>query len=1707
MISVLTTRSRKTWIPLLCTLFVLATHHAYSVAPVTLDVVPQAIAPEYTGSVALDIGFMSAESEIRVELYADVDESGTVSSSDERIWSYRYDPALGASNKGMFHDEAPGDGAKILLNVRLFTPLGYPYAQGRYVFRVYQTSTPAFPADHAFNVQATVPTGQSVTGTVADDSVQPVGGALVVLVPLDDECDGPEYSAFTNSSGIYTIELPEDVACVQRLAVSLAPGHVGSLADAVPLELDGDGSHDASFTLAEGDVGYTVSGTLSYLQWGDSPVEGALVFAEEEDNGLLSVAFTDETGAFSMPLDAGSWYIRADDPINLAIQGAVTRDRDDDPPFTVTSCRNVGRLWAPEAQAWVSGHVYTEGGAVDSVATPGVRVEAGNNFDMDTYLHSEWISDDTGAYTLPVLADHSEGPGPLGAFQMSWHLGIENPPYGVVAGSNMVIVEEGIDPPETDLTLYETALRVRGRFIDPGGTPLEGLCLRAEAPGETYYHSQARVGCDGTYEIAVVDGDWQLSTGGSDLASAATGLELPWTMQSVSVTGEDVEDVDFTFGRGAMPLSIFNVSGAYAQPGGQVLVEGVGMPENPIVRIGGEQASVVLSRPDMGMIAVTVPLSLGAGTHTVVVEDADTGQTSNEICIELSGEAFSAACTVSPSISPQISPAHVFIYEDEVFVSAGPNGSAPLPDATDIYSIVVSEGDHESANTYAGIGCEFLSVGTIEPDPGVQVIGQVQTPQGEPAANVVVEWHFQANRGRVITGEDGSFSTRVDSDILYEDIELAVGPPPGSRHGGSQITLSYAGVDPLDTGTLTLQEGPVLSGTLVDHDGRPIYGMVMAMNPETGAGAFAMSCACTGHFTLPVPSGTPRMVIWHSGKGGMGVAPSVSLQKDTHVPWNILIGAYDDFAPSPRLRLSADSMHHAAPGQPVHLEVENLPWTGETEVRFYKQDGSHVVGTSTELDLKRGIVVTRVPASAETGEVRVFADGEESPARPFAIEDGAWSGGSHDVTCHVENSSGYSMSGVLCLLMVEADDGSCESDELLFDYGVTNASGDAVLEHPGNGEDGILVVWPDPEFDESQAKLVTMNPTSLVVPFQIDMGEAYTAHVIDHNGDDVANARIYAEGDCGFDTTLTSDYGYATLRVGEGCSWDFEIVGPTGSRHGLVTTSASGGADFGDVTLPQRVLMSSGVVDPDGAGIPLLEVGAFSEGETFEDYFYGYTDASGAFLGTVPPVDTFGVYVQGPDHMTDANAQSSTMGMDYVDLEGFSLAGAALLTGEVLEADTLTPRGEQGLGAFPIDGETPGEGVAFAQSCEDGSYRLKVPAGTWGLQAFVFEGDTHMNGWYDDEGAQWCHLDADTVTVSVGDELSELDLHLPRSTRVEGSVTYRLLGVDEATVTATNGGLGSCSVEAPVTFGGYGMDLPLGSGYKVTADSPGLSYSVCYDGHHGCTTFTPVETQASSTTTVNFELGTTPGEVSPPQAQPLVVGKNLDGTLTLTFDEYLDEENPAETYNVYEGSFGATAIDQSYCVLYPGADLGEASEGRFSYSLTPSAGSHWYLTTASNVLGEGLAGHGRTIATPCGGTPGALLALPEPGSRETPQLEQRIAPRPSALRRYEPAPLVDAAAEERAPDPTLWTGSFEKRSQWARALVQEELLWSFEPEARRVIVNGDAWRSLGEDGRRRSARELSRWMRGQDLPGTFTLVSKENGEELGRYRRFFGWRE
>ena len=1424
----------------------------------SLSVTPNSIATDEVGTVQIAAGSV-AGSQVILRLYVDANGNGVINApADVVIWTDVVIDNVADWSPNMFSDTNVAGGA-VRVDVSHFTPLGFPYPAGNFIWQA-EDSADASTATAAFTISQAGQT-QSVSGTVRD-SVSSLGipGAMVVALPYCEEGEeAPLYSAISDGSGAYTIQIPAEVECRNRVILSIKPGFMSPFTDQPNMVFNGTSqftNQDPILTLGA----WAVTGQVQYStgpQMGGG-IPGAMIFAGfNDDPPTIALAFTDENGNYSFLLDDGPWEIEAPED-GIDHRGAVFVEGFEE--FDVTGAPvAVPALTLPAANAFFEGILLDENG----IPVPG-RLVATNRIgacDPECYNNFSYSRAD-GSFTLGVV-------GPTSPATFDYGLEVDIPLKGLVSEQlDCETISAGDTLTGRDLHHFAPTSFVTGTMLDEDGQPLAGMCLFAQSfPGCTNYSSTAISDCDGNYSLPVLDGEWFVEAEIEDVAALYGGFSPSGTSNSVTVTGADVAGHDLVLGPSRFDPHITRLQPDQVVAGSQMIISGYGFSfgSTPQVFFEAVPATVVVFRADLGTLIVEVPVSLAAGSHTVTVVNTDSGVTSDPACLEIGAGPYTPVCMITGTVTDSggaVANAVVNAEFDGSFVRSAVtdiNGDYSIGlDAVDDFDLTI----HPPAGTtkidasYVTFCGDFQDHFFVD---GWQLSGQIvdDTFDAEPVAEMPIFTEEQSGTGYTtfgFTDPDGFFTLNVPSGT-YVGLSLSTADTRFIRKVLFQNSVSSN----IDFGSIVAITGSVFTGTVVDAAGNGVGAalQVKRRDNETTA-AFAITDTCTGDFNFVAPVGEYSINLVDVAAAGL---------KSSKVEW-VTVGSSDQAAEFDFVMLDAASSRPATSvpgirfvdpsssgqeGQPIFLASVNVAGT-TVDVLFSNGVGGFVNGTSTVVDVDRGYVVTRVPAGSANGEMKLRVDGVDSETVPFTLLPGMFSSGGLTVSGTVSGAGG---AGVLIAVTGIDPAVDCE-DGVLLDYGVTDGSGNyGPLSHLG-GDIEVSFIPPVSSTLTTKGEPRSGVVANLTVDTTLQAGIAVSARALDEAMNPLKNAVIFFEHDASGveDEVLTDANGDGTVYVPAGNNF-FSLMPPHESRLiGEQANQAIGGPlSFGDVDMSIGVVIGSALLrTSDGSPVTNAFVEANESEEPFQIFFERSLGADGGFQGPLPPFTQYNVQLEiDDDTLSDTFffGQSGSDEFDTILYPAFRAEPAGIVTGLVRDDVSLLPLADIGVG--------DGAGGAFTRTCSDGNYRLKLPVGDHLINFSDFEFSAHASEWFQDA---YCFDDATPRTVTEGGTTTA-DGDLALAGTVSGIVLDGINPLFNATVCASSVALGDCTISCSQNTGFdglYTLTLPPGTDYVVMASS--FLGSECYDSDQFCASPTPVTVVVSTDTpNIDFNLGCTMTDV------------------------------------------------------------------------------------------------------------------------------------------------------------------------------------------------------------------------------------------------------
>jgi len=586
----------------------------------------------------------------------------------------------------------------------------------------------------------------------------------------------------------------------------------------------------------------------------------------------------------------------------------------------------------------------------------------------------------------------------------------------------------------------------------------------------------------------------------------------------------------------------------------------------------------------------------------------------------------------------------------------------------------------------------------------------------------------------------------------------------------------------------------------------------------------------------------------------------------------LVLGAAGAHATPVITSLEAGGPAHAQAGSTVIILAEGLV----EPIELFFSDGANptVQATSLEVDTARGVVVAKVPAGSTTGDMKLTANAVDSAPYYFRIDAGTFDQGTRTVSGQVLDD-GNPVGGTLLLML---SFGGCD-DETFQDFALSDRFGNYTL----TGPDGDYEVIAFPPLASGMAVALasaTLGATPATLDIDLVAGTTVDGRIVraDSPTTGVENARVEYESDDGFDFVLTDSSGDFTLQLMPG-DGEFWVQAPKGAILASLgeqpaTVDPVGPQDVGDIELGTGVRIT-GLVrgQTDGLPLPNVELQVRASGTCCDAADEVYADGSGAFTLVVAPGADYDIqaYLDDDQPYVDLYEQVTVGAGDLV--RNLDLEDAGFITGHVTDADTTSPIFEISVQAEAIPFENGPS--AWTRTCEDGSYRLRVPPSATGYRTYAGYGEDFGYvpiAWDGTVDGTLYTCEGQAISVlTAGTEVANIDMKLPpNAARINGNVLTQASGctqlIDEQQwIQVDDGvdhfcGLGVNDWWAPNgTFADYGLPhSALVPSLRACTWGPGDTSPQCWNLKHPPAHIGIVAAENDDINNVNFCMGNTP---------------------------------------------------------------------------------------------------------------------------------------------------------------------------------------------------------------------------------------------------------
>jgi hypothetical protein len=391
--------------------------------------------------------------------------------------------------------------------------------------------------------------------------------------------------------------------------------------------------------------------------------------------------------------------------------------------------------------------------------------------------------------------------------------------------------------------------------------------------------------------------------------------------------------------------------------------------------------------------------------------------------------------------------------------------------------------------------------------------------------------------------------------------------------------------------------------------------------------------------------------------------------------------------------------------------------------------------------------------------------------------------------------------------------------------------------------------------------------------------------------------------------------------------------------------------DLGDALLDSGFFIEGRIEKPGGGGLVDVEITVYDAGLGMDAGFTHTVGPDGSFRVGVPA----GVYhlfpAVHPEHeYWVAPVFNVYVGQDVLLYPALEAVAAGHIRGTVVD-DTETPIGEIPVAAYH---DTLGF-VRQTDTCLDGTYDLKVPAGDYAVQARPSFDELCLADEYYDDHYEGCG--ADLVSVTVPGSVTGIDFALEPAGAISGTVVGAGGPLADIAVCATDGLTNPICHHGCTTTGFDGSwvlpNVPVAADYRVDANGPGYPWE-CWDGYPDCTDYDPVSVaECVETGGIQFHAIAAPGPV--PDGGP-VAGTRMSAWWGASPGEIVIEWQPtcdADDHAIY---FGTLREFSTYTFAVCDAGMGG------TFGLVPPDGDLFFVVVGQSGVLDGSYGYTSNLA-------------------------------------------------------------------------------------------------------------------------------------------------
>jgi hypothetical protein len=492
---------------------------------------PSVVSNTYTGFITLMVSNIPTGDTVVVQKYLDADANGVIDPGDILVQQFTLTDGADTSIGGVTNYNVPGDlntATGAITSVLSFQ--NGDIAQNLVGNYLYKLSSPAGhfnPKTNSF-VVTNFPFAQKFTGTVTNNSGATLSNATVLLFPPPrpghQDLGNPLGGTVANSAGAYTMMMPAGTYTL----VSFYTNYVTIIKKAPVITLGGGATITTNLTVTNATA--SISGTVVDAA-NNAIVLPGVFMPVESTNGLLSSAFSDTNGNFSVRVVAGEWYVGTDDS-GLVVHGYVGLNQGIQANSGATGVK----------VAFSKANALFYGSVKDILGNPMPAIDV-NSQDNSNLFQMDGFTDMNGNYSVGVLG--------LGSSD-GWQLGFSSQ----LAPTNYIFSQPAfeqngdtnLNPGQVVLVNFTGILAtnlITGNIKDSNGTNLSGLGVFAytNINGTTYQNS-VDTDTNGNYVLNVANGVWNVDVncnGGNDSLANLGSYACPGSQYTL-INGNNAVD-------------------------------------------------------------------------------------------------------------------------------------------------------------------------------------------------------------------------------------------------------------------------------------------------------------------------------------------------------------------------------------------------------------------------------------------------------------------------------------------------------------------------------------------------------------------------------------------------------------------------------------------------------------------------------------------------------------------------------------------------------------------------------------------------------------------------------------------------------------------------------------------------------------------------------------------------------------------------------------------------------------------------------------------------------------------------------------------------------------------------------------------------------------------------------------------------------------